>query len=76
MFYAAVFVLFIVFGLTAFRQSENAKIYRTDKNKMHQELVKVHYETQAPKLAIAKLREVIETERKNAEKLMQKALKK
>jgi hypothetical protein len=75
MFYAGIFVLFVVFGLTAYRQSENAKIYRTDKNKMHQELVKVRYEAQAAKLEISKLRQIIELERKNAEKLMQKALK-
>jgi hypothetical protein len=76
MFYAGIFVLFVVFGLTAYRQSENAKIYRTDKNRMHQELVKVRYEAQAAKLEIAKLRQVIETERRNAQELMQKALKK
>jgi hypothetical protein len=76
MFYAGIFVLFVVFGLTAYRQSENAKIYRTDKNRMHQELVKVRYEAQAAKLEIAKLRQVIEMERKNAQELMQKALKK
>jgi hypothetical protein len=75
MFYAGIFVLFIVFGLTAYRQRENALIYRTDKNKMHQELVKVRYEAQAAKLEISKLRQIIELERKNAEKLMQKALK-
>jgi hypothetical protein len=76
MFYAAIFVLFVVFGLTAYRQSENAKIYRTDKNRMHQELVKVRYEAQTAKLEIAKLRQVIEAERKNAQELIQKALKK
>jgi hypothetical protein len=76
MFYAGIFVLFVVFGLTAYRQSENAKIYRADKNKMHQELVKVRYEAQAAKLEIAKLRQVIEAERKNAQELMRKALKK
>jgi hypothetical protein len=76
MFYAGIFVLFVVFGLTAYRQSENAKIYRTDKNRMHHELVKVRYEAQAAKLEIAKLRQVIEAERKNAQELMRKALKK
>ncbi|MFM9837041.1 MAG: hypothetical protein ACKVOQ_02190 [Cyclobacteriaceae bacterium] len=76
MFYAGIFVLFVVFGLTAYRQSENAKIYRTDKNRMHRELVKVRYEAQAAKLEIAKLRQVIEAERKNAQELMRKALKK
>jgi hypothetical protein len=76
MFYAAIFVLFVVFGLTAYRQSENAKIYREDKNRMHQELVKVRYEAQAARLEVAKLKQVIELERKNAQELMQKATKK
>jgi hypothetical protein len=75
MFYAGIFVLFVVFGLTAYRQRENAKIYRIDKNKMHQELVKVRYEAQAAKLEIAKLRQVIELERKNTEGLIQKVKK-
>ncbi len=76
MFYAAIFVLFVVFGLTAYRQNENAKIYRADKNRMHQELVKVRYEAQAARLEVAKLKQVIELERKNAQELMQKATKK
>jgi hypothetical protein len=76
MFYAGIFVLFVVFGLTAYRQNENAKIYRADKNKMHQELIKVRYEAQAARLEVAKLKQVIELERKNKQELMQKALKK
>ncbi len=76
MFFAGIFVLFVVFGLTAHRQNENAKIYRADKNRMHQELVKVRYQAQAAKLEIVKLKQMIELERKNAQELIQKALKK
>ncbi len=69
-------LLIIAFGLIAYWQNENAKIYRADKNKMHQELIKVRYEAQAARLEVAKLKQVIEAERKHTEQLMQKVMKK
>jgi hypothetical protein len=74
LFYLAIFVLFVVFGLTAYRQNEKAQIYREEKNKMHQELIKVRYQAQSAKLEIVKLRQMIEAERKNAEELVRKAM--
>jgi hypothetical protein len=70
MFYLAILVLFVVFGLTAYRQNEKAKIYREEKNKMHQELVKVRYQAQSAKLEVSKLKQVIELERKNLENML------
>ena len=71
-----VVLLLIALGLIAYWQNENAKIYRADKNKMHQELIKVRYEAQAARLEVAKLKQIIEAERKHTEQLMQKAMKK
>ncbi len=73
LFYVGIAVLFVVFGFTAYRQNENAEIYRAEKNKMHQELIKVRFEAQAARLEVAKLKQVIELERKNAQEMMQKA---
>lgn len=76
LFYVGIAVLFVVFGFTAYRQNENAEIYRAEKNKMHQELIKVRFEAQAARLEVAKLKQVIELERKNAQEMMQKATRK
>lgn len=76
LFYVGIAVLFVVFGFTAYRQNEKAEIYRAEKNKMHQELMKVRFEAQAARLEVAKLKQVIELERKNAQEMMQKATKK
>lgn len=76
LFYAAIAVLFLVFGLTAYRQNEKAQFYREEKNKMHQALVKVRYEAQAARLEVAKLKQVIEIQRKNAAEMVQKAMTK
>ena len=75
-FYVGVFVLFIVFGLTAYRQNEKAEIYRAEKNQMHQALIKMRGEVQSSKLEINKLKQIIENERKNTQRLLQEALKK
>jgi hypothetical protein len=48
-FYVGVFILFVVFGLTAYRQNEKAEIYRADKNQMHDALVKMCGEVQSSK---------------------------
>jgi hypothetical protein len=76
LFYLAIFVLFVVFGLTAYRQNEKAEIYRDEKNKMHQALIKMRYEAQSARLEVSKLKQVIETERKNTEELLRKAMQK
>ncbi len=76
LFFVGIAVLFIVFGVTAYRQNEKAEIYRAEKNKMHQELIKVRYEAQSARLEVAKLKQVIELERKNTQEMMQKITKK
>ncbi|MBK5279820.1 MAG: hypothetical protein JJE09_13255 [Bacteroidia bacterium] len=76
MFYAGVFVLFVVFGLTAYRQSEKANVFREEKNKMHQALIKMRNQVQASQVEISKLKQIIEAERKNTEKLVQQAMQK
>ena len=76
LFYVAIAVLFVVFGFTAYRQNENAKFFREEKNKMHQALIKTRRDLQASKLQVAKLKQIIETERKNSQELMEKAQKK
>ena len=76
LFYVGIAVLFVVFGLTAYRQNENAKFFREEKNKMHEALIKTRRDLQASKLQVAKLKQIIETERKNSQELMQKAQKK
>lgn len=76
LFYVGLLVLFVVFGLTAYRQNENAKIYREERNKMHQELIKLRGELQSSKLQISKLKQMMEAERKNTQLLLEKALKK
>ncbi len=76
LFYVGLLVLFIVFALTAYRQNENAKIYREERNKMHQELIKLRGELQSSKLQISKLKQMMEAERKNTQLLLEKALKK
>lgn len=75
-FYVGIFVLFVVFGLTAYRQNEKAEIYRAEKNQMHQALIKMRGEVQSSKLEAAKLKQIIEIERKNTQRLVQEALKK
>lgn len=75
-FYVGIFVLFVVFGLTAYRQNEKAEIYRAEKNQMHQALIKMRSEVQSSKLEINKLKQIIENERRNTQKLVQDALKK
>lgn len=55
-----------------YRQNENAKIYREEKNKMHQELMKQRKELQAASLDVAKLKQMLELERKNAEEILNK----
>lgn len=76
MFYAALVVLLIVFGFTAYRQNEKAAVYRDEKNKMHEELIKVRMEAQSARLEVAKLKLMMEAERKNSEAIVQKATKK
>ncbi|MEK6782868.1 MAG: hypothetical protein AABY93_14310 [Bacteroidota bacterium] len=76
LFYAGIFVLFVVFGLTAYRQNEKAEIYREEKNKMHQALIRMRSELQSSKLEAAKLWQIIEAEKKNTQRLVQDALKK
>ncbi|MCX8491196.1 MAG: hypothetical protein ORN54_09025 [Cyclobacteriaceae bacterium] len=76
LFYVGITVLFFVFGFTAYRQNEKAEVYRDEKNKMHQELMKVRFEAQAARLEVAKLKQVIELERKNAQEMIQKAIQK
>jgi hypothetical protein len=75
-FYVGVFVLFVVFGLTAYRQNEKAEIYRTEKNQMHEALIKMRGEVQSSKLEIIKLKQIIEAERSHTKELVQEALKK
>ena len=75
-FYVGIFVLFVVFGLTAYRQNEKAEIYRAEKNQMHQALIKIRSEVQASKLEIVKLKQILEMERKNTQRLVQEAMKK
>lgn len=75
LFYVGIAVLFVVFGLTAYRQNENAKFFREEKNKMHQALINTRRELQSSKLQVAKLKQIIEIERKNSQELMQKAQK-
>ena len=76
LFYVGLVVLFVVFGLTAYRQNESAKIYRQERNKMHDELIKVRNELQNSKLQISKLKQMMEAERKNTQLLLEQALKK
>ena len=76
LFYAAMVVLMIVFGFTAYRQNEKAEIYRDEKNKMHEELIKVRMEAQSARVEVAKLKLMLEAERKNTQELLQKAAKK
>ena len=76
MFYAALVVLLIVFGFTAYRQNEKAEIYRDEKNKMHEQLIKVRMEAQSARLEVAKLKLMLEAERKNTQAIVQKATKK
>ena len=76
LFYVGLVVLFVVFGLTAYRQNESAKIYRQERNKMHDELIKVRNELQSSKLQISKLKQMMEAERKNTQLLLEQALKK
>ena len=75
-FYVGIFVLFVVFGLTAYRQNEKAEIYRAERNQMHQALIKIRSEVQSSKIEIAKLKQILEMERKNTERLVQEALRK
>ena len=75
-FYVGIFVLFVVFGLTAYRQNEKAEIYRAEKNQMHQALIKMRGEVQSSKLEIVKLKQIIESERKHTQELVRDALKK
>ena len=75
-FYVGIFVLFVVFGLTAYRQNEKAEIYRAEKNQMHQALIKMRGEVQSSKLEIMKLKQIIEAERSHTKELVQEALKK
>ena len=75
-FYVGILVLFIVFGLTAYRQNENAKFFREEKNKMHQALIKTRKELQSSQLEVSKLKLIIEEEKKNAQKLILEAQKK
>ncbi len=76
LFYGAIIILFIIFGLTAYRQNEKAQFYRQEKNKMHEELVKLRNELQSAKLQVSKLKQVIELERKNSQEMLQNATKK
>lgn len=76
LFYGAMIMLFVIFGLTAYRQNEKARFYREEKNKMHQELVKLRNELQSAKLQVSKLKQVIELERKNSQEMLQNATKK
>lgn len=76
LFYGAMIILFIIFGLTAYRQNEKAQFYREEKNKMHEELVKLRNELQSAKLQVSKLKQVIELERKNSQEMLQNATKK
>lgn len=76
LFYAAIVVLFIVFGASAYRQNEKAQFYREEKNKMHQELVKLRSEAQSARLEVAKLKQVIDFEKKNSQAMLNKAMKK
>lgn len=76
LFYGAMIILFVIFGLTAYRQNEKAQFYREEKNKMHQELVKLRNELQTAKLQVSKLKQVIELERKNSQEMLQNATKK
>jgi hypothetical protein len=75
-FYVGIFVLFVVFGLTAYRQNEKAEFYRMEKNQMHQALIKMRSEVQSSKMEISKLKQIIEAERKHTQELVQQALKK
>lgn len=75
LFYVSIVILFVVFGLTAYRQNENANIYREEKNTMHQALIKMRKELQSAKLEVAKLKQIIEAEKKNTQELMRKAQK-
>lgn len=76
LFYTTMVVLFIVLGATAYRQNEKAQNYREEKNKMHQELIKLRSEAQSARLEVAKLKKVIEFERKNSQAMLDKAMKK
>ncbi len=75
-FFVGIFVLFVVFGLTAYRQNEKAEIYRAEKNQMHEALIKMRAEVQSSKLQIIKLKQIIEAERSHTKELVQEALKK
>ena len=43
---------------------------------MHEQLIKVRMEAQSARLEVAKLKLMLEAERKNAQKMVQKATKK
>lgn len=73
LFMLAIAVLFVVFGLTAYPQNENAKIYREEKNKMHRELMKQRKETPGCETRSSKTQTELELERKNAEEILNKA---
>jgi hypothetical protein len=74
-FYVGIFVLFVVFGLTAYRQNEKAQIYRAEKNQMHKVLIQTRAELQSSKLEVSKLRQVIEAERTHTQALLKEAAK-
>jgi hypothetical protein len=76
LFYLGIAVLFLVFGLTAYRQSEKAKIYRDERNKIHQKMIEVRREAQSAKLEVAKLKQIIDMERRNAQEMIRKATEK
>jgi hypothetical protein len=75
-FYVGVFILFVLFGLTAYRQNEKAEIYRAEKNQMHEVLIKMRAEVQSSKLEFIKLKQIIEAERSHTKELVQQALRK
>jgi uncharacterized protein (UPF0335 family) len=74
--YVGLALLVISLSVVAYQQNEKAEFYRGEKNKMHDELIKVRYEAQSARLEVAKLKQVIELERKNTQEMMQKATKK
>ena len=74
-FYVGIFVLFVVFGLTAYRQNEKAQIYRAEKNQMHQVLIQTRAELQSSKLEVSKLKQVIEAERMHMQALLKESAK-
>lgn len=75
LFYVGILVVFVAFGFTTYRQYEKANIYREEKNKMHLELIRMRNELASSKLQVAKLKQIIEAEKKNTQELMQMAQK-